>query len=241
MRRFRTPHVRPLPKLYDEPPKEGFRGNPIAYVDLETTGLDARTHEIIEVSVLLPEDYMRLEDPVVLPEWRCYTAKMMPEHLNTADEEALKISHYEESTWKLQARDREGVAERLTELLCDQSVTIAGHNIHMDLRFLHEFFREFSVDFRQKYTIDTATLIWHRLAPLGFEGSSLVDACRICNIDTVNAHTAQGDVLMTKALVDYLSSSAFLLDRPMIKARIAELEAIRQADAQVDALYGGTK
>lgn len=229
--------VSALPRLDIVERTTGFRGQPLAYVDIETTGLSPENHEIIEVSIAMPDAFMRLRDPVLVPGWRVFTAKMLPHHIQNAEPNALAVNGYDETVWRKKAVPRFGVFETIEALLVDQSATIVGHNVWLDVEFLSiGLNRHLKVDWRPKYRIDTPTLIWERLTPLGLVGGSLADACHVCGISNEGAHTAKADVRRTKALVDFLTTSAFSLNRSMVRKRIADLNAQREIDRRMESV-----
>src|SRR4051794_29930733 len=68
--------------------KGRMRERPILFLDLETTGLNPGFQEISEIGAVL----------VSQPDWqviRTYEAKVLPSHIETAQPEALVISHFD--------------------------------------------------------------------------------------------------------------------------------------------------
>ena len=66
---------------------------PISFVDLEMTGLESMKHEIVEVGLVKVSQ----PDLKIIETWE---TKVKPEHLETADPEALDISGYNPDGWK---------------------------------------------------------------------------------------------------------------------------------------------
>lgn len=66
---------------------------PLAFVDLETTGLDPEIHEIIEIAFILA----RQPDLVVLEVW---DRRVRPQHIQTADPTALRVNGYRPEAWQ---------------------------------------------------------------------------------------------------------------------------------------------
>ncbi len=71
----------------------GFKDRSLLFIDLEMTGLDAKTHEIIEIAALKisPKDF--------LMENSFYT-KVIPVHPETGDPKSLKVVNYSPRDWR---------------------------------------------------------------------------------------------------------------------------------------------
>lgn len=198
---------------------DGFRGKPLAYLDTETTGLDPLKHEILEIALLAPAHTLPLSCDLVLPGWRLWVTKIKPLYLDNAMQEAIDINGYTPEAWK-DALDPHEVVSTLIGRV--KNVTIAGHNVDFDCKFLQRFATlHASYDLDIKYRIDTTTLIWEKLVPLGLKSNSLTTACRVCGISNEHQHTAAGDVIRTKALVDFLLSDDFVRQKPIVRRNIA--------------------
>lgn len=80
-----------MPYLLDRPRIE-FRDRPLLFIDLETTGLDASRHEIIEIAALV------VTQPG-LDVTHSYYTKVRPTHIQTADPKSLNITQYSPASW----------------------------------------------------------------------------------------------------------------------------------------------
>jgi DNA polymerase III subunit epsilon len=202
--------------------------NPLTYVDLETTGLDANQHEILEIAILKPTECMPqgmyCDQPV--RGWSSFVSKVCPVRIETAHPKALEVNRYSAEEWKN--------APFLSQLLplfrpLLEDALIVGHNVWLDCEFLSAVFRQCGMEPPcWKYRVDTATLIWEHLGSLGHPSLSLESACEIVGIDNTGSHRALADVLRTKALVEALTNAS-LEDRLKWKKRITELQQ-RQAE-----------
>ena len=68
-----------------------MRNHNLAFVDIETTGLDVLEHEIIEIGcVLTTPDLEVIEE---------FELKIKPEHIENANPVSLKVNHYKEEDW----------------------------------------------------------------------------------------------------------------------------------------------
>lgn len=115
----------------------------IAFLDLETTGLDPLRHTITEVGLILPEG----EE---IQAW----IKLEQNELAEAEPQALKINHYYDR--RIEAEDRENPDHKWTSVialshrrefalsLCEdlQDCILAGCNVKFDQQFLEIWMRE---------------------------------------------------------------------------------------------------
>jgi DNA polymerase III epsilon subunit-like protein len=69
-----------------------MREKKLAFIDLETTGMDPLKHEIIEIGCLLA----KLDDKGQYVELESFELKVKPEHIETAEQEALRVNGYDE-------------------------------------------------------------------------------------------------------------------------------------------------
>ncbi len=67
---------------------------PLAFIDVETTGFDSDTAEIIELGLVLAK--MRDGELVVTDQ---LDLKIRPEHIETAEPGALRVNGYNEADW----------------------------------------------------------------------------------------------------------------------------------------------
>jgi DNA polymerase-3 subunit epsilon len=102
----------------------------IAFVDLETSGLDPSRHDIIDLGVVLV-DARSLE---VLDE---HEALVMPERLGNAQLDALAINGFSTAAWECALPLREALLA-VAPLL--DGALIASHNVGFDWSFLEAGF-----------------------------------------------------------------------------------------------------
>lgn len=71
-----------------------MKGKRLAFIDIETTGTNPEKHEIIELACVLVDE----KDGVytIVDE---FEMKIKPTHLETAEEEALRINGYNDADW----------------------------------------------------------------------------------------------------------------------------------------------
>lgn len=211
----------------------GFGGRPLAYLDLEFTGLDPALHDITEIAVLLPAwaPHARELGTEVVEDWYAWCVKTWPTRLEHAEPRALEVNGFDEQIWSRESIPL-GSALNSLMLLLDR-VTVVGHNLEMDVAFLRHAFRRCQRQLAGeppdlKYKVDTSTLIWEHLVPLGLTRGNLHDACEALQINNEGEHSALPDVLRTKAVVDAL---VFGLGPGTLEGsfdRIAAIEAARR-------------
>ena len=158
---------------------------PISFIDLEMTGLESAKHEIVEIG-LVKVFQPGLE---VMETWE---AKVRPEHLETADPEALKISGYDPEAWK----DAISLQEMMT-ILSEKSKgsILAGFVPFADYAFLDAAVTRTGIplDFHRR-TLDVHTYV---AAKMGYDRneSGLSFLCQKLGIDPGRYHTALADAM----------------------------------------------
>lgn len=162
---------------------------PLAFIDVETSGLDVQIHEILEIAIIHSDG-------------REYTTKVQPNHIESAEVEALGINGYNPDEWADAPTSKE-VAPKVANLLAD--CILIGQNVRFDAKFVEKFHRRNGVDIRFDYhIIDTATLIFEHLVPCGLESLSLNPACAFLGIETEEVHRAHGGAIRAKLLYEKL-------------------------------------
>lgn len=104
---------------------------PLAFIDLETTGIDPSVHEILEIGVVRAR---QTGDPLQpLSEVDRFEMKIAPEHIERADPKALQVNHYDPEDWKNAISFKEASAI-LDEKL--KGHIIVAQNVAFDVGFL---------------------------------------------------------------------------------------------------------
>ncbi len=109
----------------------------ICILDIETTGLDPYSHEIIEIGALL--------------NGKRFNVKVMPRHPKTAEKASIRINGYTQKKWEKAVQLQTAMLE-LTEFA--KGSTLATYNVSFDWLFLH---RSFAL------TFGTSPFIYHRI------------------------------------------------------------------------------
>lgn len=148
-------------------PRINFFDRPLVVTDVETTGLDVRRHEIIEIGAVML-------DPVTLDLGATLDLKIKPEHPETAQVEAFAINGYTPEAWQEAIALHEAMT-RYAEFTA--GAVFASWNITFDWQFIEEAFRTTDVRPELDYhRIDIPSLAWLQLRakrPTSFKLSSL--------------------------------------------------------------------
>mgnify|MGYP001561989158 CR=1 FL=1 len=159
-------------------------GRPIAMTDIETTGLDPMVHEIIEIGLLVVhQETFKVMDRLDL--------KVRPEHIETAQSEALKVNGYLKEDW--------GGAISLKEAMMlfgekTRGTVFCAHNVTFDWSFICEAFRRTRVENELDYhRIDLFTLAWAKLRKEGLEHFTMNAVAKYLGIpEETSPHRAMG-------------------------------------------------
>ena len=167
-----------------------LHSKPLAFIDVETTGLDSDYHEIIEICIVTPK--------------YSYHKKIRPNHPERMDAKALAVNGYRPSEWR-HAIDSSIAAGEISELLKDH--LIIGHNPRFDMAFIKELcWRENVSLCMDPRAIDTTTIAYLYLVPLGLHSLSLDAIRKFLGWNVHNYHDAYHDVIDTKRLYEELIS-----------------------------------
>lgn len=98
----------------------------LLFVDLELTGLDSSRHEIIEIAALL----VSAGDLKII---NSYYTKVLPAHIETADQVSLQIANYSPKEWS-SAISLSTMLKELSSL--DSQVILAGWSVITEYDFL---------------------------------------------------------------------------------------------------------
>jgi DNA polymerase-3 subunit epsilon len=179
-----SPAVPTLPPR-DAPAPRSARPSTIAFVDLETTGLDFRRHEILEIGVIRA-DARTLE--IIA---QC-DVRVCPERLENASTEALAIAGYSFEDWA-EASTLEVALARIAPLF--DGALVAGHNVGFDWAFLEEAFRreELPLPEVDHHRLDTASLAWPLVATGELSSLSLNAVAAYLGLERPTPHRALAD------------------------------------------------
>ncbi len=165
-----------------------MRKHNLAFIDIETTGLDVIKHEIIEIGCVLTTPDLKVTEEFEL--------KIKPERIKDADPTSLKINHYDENGWK-DARSLKDSMKILAQKTED--CIMIGQNIAFDSGFLEHAFAKLKIKNAMHYhKLDTISIAWAKFhQDKDFEHFSLREMCVYFGIKNEHAHTALSDARAT--------------------------------------------
>lgn len=171
----------------------------LAVTDCETTGLDVDSHEIIEIATII---YSQVEDRV-LHKWEI---KVVPQHIETASKEALKINGYIYNPWAYTGKLKSAMI-KFNSLARD--CLIMGQNISSDLKFINKAMDEYNIKptFDKRY-LELMGMAWFAVKDTDIAGMSLESFCSHFGISNDGAHSALVDC--ERALEVYLKIKKYL-------------------------------
>lgn len=111
---------------------KSIKGTSLAFIDLETTGFRPDRHEIIEIGCLV----LTQPDLQIIGE---LDLKVKPEHLETAEPEALAVNGYNSGDW-LFAVDLAQALKALNDQA--EGAIMISHNITFDWPFLERAYAQ---------------------------------------------------------------------------------------------------
>jgi len=168
----------------------------LAFIDLETTGLDPARHEIIEIGAIIARPLSRAGRGPELEVLEEFGWKIKPTRLQTAEPEALRINGYNAADW-LFALDLAPALKSLAEKTA--GAIMVGQNVSFDWSFLQAAFNETKIEPRFHYhRIDLISLafakLYHDERAQRFNLSSLAEHF---GLKQAEPHTALGDIRLT--------------------------------------------
>lgn len=167
-----------------------MKKNNLAFVDIETTGFNVETQEIIEIGLVLVkqigDDGTKFE---IIEELEL---KIKPEHIETADPQALRVNGYDPSQWIFASSLADAMkvfAEKTKDAI------FVAHNLAFDYTFMDKAFRTTGVENQMFYAkLDTISMAYakHHKNP-DVERFSLQRLAEHYGVVNSNAHTALAD------------------------------------------------
>lgn len=154
----------------------------LVFLDTETTGLDPNRHEIIEIATIQWDGVNH----------RCWQRLIYPTHIGTADPIALKINKYNPDKWA-NAPEFGEIAHDLAKQL--NGAIVVGHNVAFDMQFINKHFKKCGVDIPRVRCVDTITLVYEHLQPIGCNSLSMDGVRKYLGWTEQNTHTAMVDTM----------------------------------------------
>ena len=115
---------------------------PLAFVDLETTGLNPHKHEIIEIGVVIARQTGNPEQALEVVEE--FEIQVKPAHIELADPDALRVNQYHKRSWE-RAIPMADAAVILEQKL--KGCVFIAQNVVFDCSFLQSAFHKLGKSF----------------------------------------------------------------------------------------------
>ncbi len=165
-----------------------MRKHNLAFIDIETTGLDVVKHEIIEIGCVITTPRFRVIEK--------FTLKIKPERIEDADPVSLKVIHYDSKNWV----DSHSLEEAMKIFLKKvEGCIMVGQNVSFDSGFLEYNFLKTNLKNSMHYhKLDTISIAWakfHKTRDL--DHFSLREMCKYFGIENKHPHEALSDAYAT--------------------------------------------
>ncbi|MBI1975832.1 MAG: 3'-5' exonuclease [Candidatus Vogelbacteria bacterium] len=147
--------------MAEEKQKTSMKHQPLAFIDLETTGLKVEEHEIIEIGCIIANQTQRPGRGAELDFVEEFGIKVRPEHPETAEAEALLINGYRPEDWTdaLNLSDAIAILAKKTK-----GAVMIGQNVTFDWNFLEKAFYDTGIPCEMDYhRLDLMSIAFGRL------------------------------------------------------------------------------
>jgi len=168
-----------------------MRKHNLAFIDIETTGLDVTKHEIIEIGCVITTPKLKVIEKFEL--------KIKPEKIENADSISLKVNHYNLEDWEF-AHTLKDVMKIFSKKTKD--CIMVGQNVSFDSCFLENAFYKTGFKNNMHYhKLDTISIAWAKFhKKRSFEHFSLREMCKLFDIKNERPHSALSDAYATYQL-----------------------------------------
>ncbi len=160
----------------------------LAFIDIETTGIDLIKNEIVEIGCVLTTPALKVIEEFEL--------KIKPEHIENANPTALKINHYDSVAWQNAVSLADGMKVFSKKA---KDCIMVGQNVAFDSGFLEYAFAKTGIINSMHYhKLDTISIAWAKLnGEPDIKHFSLRELCLRFDIKNEHAHTALSDARAT--------------------------------------------
>ena len=174
-----------------------MRKHHLAFVDIETTGLNAQEHEILEIGCVLTDSELKILDE--------FEMKIKPEHMERADPVALKVNRYQAKDWQ-EALPLEEALKIFSKKV--EGCIMVGQNVAFYSGFLEANLARFGLLNTMHYhKLDTISIAWAKLHQQpDIDHFSLREMCQYFGIENREPHQALSDARATFELYKKLMS-----------------------------------
>jgi ATP-dependent DNA helicase DinG len=166
----------------------------LAFVDVETTGLDPSIHEVYEIAIVFAEQSFDTEGNVTLTMTGEEEILLATEHIENAEPQALAVGMYENRNWTNAVSQKVGL-EKAARLLKD--CVFVAQNVTFDWTFLFMNGKRHGVDFERSLyyqKLDLASMVFGKLySDKRLLKFTLRELSEYFGVKNINAHTALSD------------------------------------------------
>ena len=164
---------------------------PLAFIDVETTGIDHDLFEIIELGVVIAK--LKDDTLVVVDQM---DVKIHPKHIETAEPAALRVNGFNEADW-LFAVTLEDAMKTFAEKT--EGAVFVAHNATFDYGFIEKALKDTGTESKMHYhKLDTISLAFGVLfGNDDMNKLSLRALCEYYSIENKKAHSAFADAYAT--------------------------------------------
>lgn len=164
---------------------------PLAFVDVETSGLDPVENEILEFAAVSGDDVLEI--------------KIKPRRIHTATPRALEVNGYNAKDWE-DAEDISVAAPKIIAFL--RGSVIAGQNVGFDVDFIEAFLLEAGIfEVLDYHHVDICAISYLMLVPYGLESLSLAHVCEFLGIPPEpKIHRALNGALLARKVYERFAS-----------------------------------
>lgn len=180
----------------------------LAFLDLETTGLDPFKGEIIEIGIVLAKQKKDPEGLPVLTKLSEHLIALLPEHIETADPKSLEVCKYHERDWSHAVTQRDGITEALSIL---KDTVIVAQNVGFDWAYLQKSVHDQGMVIEgvvHYHKLDLASMAFGKLyTESALFKYSLRELAEYFGVENSEAHTALSDARTTFLIAEKLLRS----------------------------------
>jgi DNA polymerase III epsilon subunit-like protein len=168
-----------------------MRKHDLAFIDIETTGLNVIEHEILEIGCIITDYKLKIKKE--------FEIKIKPKNIKNADKTALKINHYNEKDWKDGYELKEALQIFSKKV---KDCIMVGQNVAFDSGFLEYNFEKNNLKNTLHYhRLDTISIAWAKFHnDADFSHFSLREMCKYFGIENAHPHSALSDARATYEL-----------------------------------------
>ncbi len=168
-----------------------MKATDLCFIDTETTGLDPRRHELLELGLVRVRQTWKagtVPSFEVIDEW---STKIRPENIQTADPASLRVNGYTVTGWN-NAMEVGEALEQFTRRT--EGAIMVAHNVAFDAGFIETYLAVHSLPNKMHYhRLDTVSMAYAKLHDTDVTRYSLAELCKHFGIENTRAHSALAD------------------------------------------------